>query len=335
MCILLFNNAANVAFSVKKNSFAFNFSYPGNLQVSLLQKMNLINWLIFIALSVIWGSSFILMKEGLVALSAVQVASIRIVSSGLVLLPITFRHLAKLKFRQILLVFLSGCLGSLIPAYLFCEAETGLDSSTAGVLNALTPVFVVIFGLVFFQVKIPAIKIVGMIIAFGGSLLLYFAHPNIILGNNVVNMFLIVIATICYGVNVNLVQKYLLAIPSLHIAAIALGLCAVPAGLVLYFSGFFTMDWSDSKFVGSILYSCILGIFGTALASVIFYMLIKRAGSVFASMVTYCIPIVAFGWGLIYGEQVGWAEAACMFIILAGVYLANRKPKSLKEDNII
>ncbi len=300
-----------------------------------MKNFGLINWIIFIALSIIWGSSFIMMKEGLIGLSAVQVASIRIVSSGLVLLPISLRHIRKLSARQLFLVFLSGILGSLLPAYLFCEAETGLDSSTAGVLNSLTPVFVVVFGLFFFQTKIPSIKIIGMLVAFAGSVLLYFVHPNISVGNNVLNMFLIVIATVFYGINVNLVQKYLLGIPSLHIAAIALGLCAIPAGAVLYFSGYFTDALQDHQYFLSTIYSCILGVLGTAVASVIFYMLIKRAGAVFASMVTYGIPVVAFAWGIIYGEQVGWKEAACMFIILIGVYLANKKGRLLKEDNIV
>ena len=170
---------------------------------------NVINWLLYILLSLIWGSSFILMKEGLLGLTAVQVASIRIASSGIVLLPISIRHIKKLNATKIALIFLSGCLGSLLPAYLFCQAETGLDSSTAGVLNSLTPIFVIVVGTFFFQQKIAALKILGMLVAFGGSILLYFAHPNISAGNNVINMLLIVLATIFYGVNVNLVQKYL------------------------------------------------------------------------------------------------------------------------------
>lgn len=284
-----------------------------------------LNWFIFIALSIIWGSSFILMKEGLIGLSAVQVASLRIVSSGIVLLPISIRHIKKLSAQKIALVFLSGTLGSLLPAYLFCEAETVLDSSTAGVLNSLTPVFVIALGAIFFQQKIAAIKILGLFIALGGSVLLYYAHPNISVGNNVFNMLLIVLATIFYGINVNLVQKYLLGIPSLHIAAIALGLCAIPAFIVLYISGFFQTDLAKPHFISSILFTSVLGVVGTAVSTIIFYMLIKRAGIVFASMVTYCIPIVAFVWGIIYGERVGWQEAGCMFVILIGVYLANKK----------
>ncbi len=265
------------------------------------------------------------MKEGLVGLSSLQVASIRIISSGLVLLPLAIRHIRKYSARQIGLMFISGLLGSVIPAILFCEAETGLDSSTAGVLNSLTPIFVIIVGALFFQARVAVIKILGMLLAFGGSVLLYYSHANISAGNNVFNMFLIVIATVCYGFNVNLVQRYMLGIPSLHIAAIALVTCSLPSTIVLLSTDFASLPLDSAPILWSIFYTSILGVVGTALASILFYVLIKRAGMVFASMVTYGIPIIAFGWGILYGEEVGWKEAGCMLIILAGVYICNAK----------
>ena len=164
-----------------------------------------------------------------------------------------------------------------------------------------------------------------MLLAFAGSLLLYYVHPNISSGNNVFNMLLIVIATICYGFNVNLVQRYMLGIPSLHIAAIALATCAIPSTIVLLSTNFTALPLDSTEVLWSLFYTAILGIVGTALASILFYVLIKRAGMVFASMVTYGIPIIAFGWGILYGEQVGWKEAGCMVIILAGVYICNAK----------
>lgn len=265
------------------------------------------------------------MKEGLVGLSSLQVASIRIISSGLVLLPLAIRHIRKYNAGQIGLMFISGLLGSVIPAILFCEAETGLDSSTAGVLNSLTPIFVIIVGALFFQARVAVIKILGMLLAFGGSVLLYYSHANISAGNNVFNMFLIVIATVCYGFNVNLVQRYMLGIPSLHIAAIALVTCSLPSTIVLLSTDFASLPLDSAPILWSIFYTSILGVVGTALASILFYVLIKRAGMVFASMVTYGIPIIAFGWGILYGEEVGWKEAGCMLIILAGVYICNAK----------
>jgi drug/metabolite transporter (DMT)-like permease len=283
------------------------------------------NWLLFIALSFIWGSSFILMKEGLVRLNPFQVASLRIISSGLVLLPVAIKTFSRIPRNKIIFIFLSGTLGSLIPAYLFCIAEQGLDSALAGVLNSLTPIFVIVCGAVFFQSKTPRNKVIGIIIAFTGSTLLCISQPGFGQNNNTFYIFLIIIATLLYGYNVNMVHRHLADIPSLHIAAVALSLNAIPALVVLYFTGYFKLNFSDNAVLLSTFFSCVLGIFGTAVATVLFYVLLKRAGAVFASMVTYGIPIVAIMWGIIYGEKVGWQEAVCLLIILSGVYIANRK----------
>lgn len=283
------------------------------------------DWVIFISLSVIWGSSFVLMKEGLSGLSFTQVASMRIVSAGLVLLPITVRYITTIPKKKLPTIILSGLLGSLIPAYLFCAAETGISSSTAGVLNSLTPVFVILFGIVFFKHKIPAIKILGMVIAFTGSILLYFSRADSDDGSKFIMVLLVIIATMCYGANVNLVNKYLLKIPSLQIVSVALTCCSIPALVVLYFSGFFKLDLLSPVVGRSIAFSSILGVVGTALASFLFYMLLKRAGTVFASMVTYAMPVVALLLGMWYGESINLLHVLSMLVILAGVYITHKK----------
>lgn len=283
------------------------------------------DWVIFISLSVIWGSSFVLMKEGLSGLSFTQVASMRIVSAGLVLLPITVRYITTIPKKKLPTIILSGLLGSLIPAYLFCAAETGISSSTAGVLNSLTPVFVILFGIVFFKHKIPAIKILGMVIAFTGSILLYFSRADSDDGSKFIMVLLVIIATMCYGANVNLVNKYLLKIPSLQIVSVALTCCSIPALVVLYFSGFFKLDLLSPVVGRSIIFSSILGVVGTALASFLFYMLLKRAGTVFASMVTYAMPVVALLLGMWYGESINLLHVLSMLVILAGVYITHKK----------
>ncbi len=285
----------------------------------------LINWLIFIALSFIWGSSFILMKEGMAALTAFQVASLRIISSGLVLLPVAYKSFKQIPGNKIFYTFMSGVLGSLLPAYLFCVAEQGIDSSLAGVLNSLTPIFVIIIGALFFQTKTSTNRVIGIFIAFAGSILLFLSQPDFSQNSNTFYVMLIVIATMMYGINVNMVSRHLKSIPSLQIASLALSLNAIPAMIVLYFTGYFKYDFSDRAVLLSTGFSFVLGIFGTAIASVIFYMLIKRAGAVFSSMVTYGIPVVAIMWGIIYGEKIGWKQLLSLGIILGGVYVANRK----------
>ena len=288
----------------------------------------LINWLIFIILSFIWGSSFVLMKEGLSHLTAYQVASLRIISSGLVLLPVAYKSYKQIPGNKILVTFLSGFLGSLLPAYLFCIAEERIDSALAGVLNSLTPIFVIVVGALFFQSKTSLNKVIGIIIALTGSILLFISQPGFSTNSNSVDVLLIVLATIMYGININMVRRHLHDIPSIQIASLALFLNAIPALVVLYFTGYFNKDLLSHGVLVSTAYSFILGVFGTAIASVMFYMLIKRAGVVFSSMVTYAIPLVAIMWGVIYGEKIGWKQAAGLVIILTGVWVANKKLKN-------
>ena len=220
---------------------------------------------------------------------------------------------------------MSGVLGSLLPAYLFCVAEVGIDGALAGTLNSLTPIFVIITGALFFNTKPAANKILGIIIALTGSILLLISKSNMQESQNLVYVLFVVLATICYGINVNMVYKHLLNIGSLQIAAVALTLNAIPALLVLIVTGYFSLPLTNSDILYSTGQAALLGILGTAIASIIFYKLVKSAGAVFASMVTYGIPIIANFWGLIYGEEVGWKQFACLLLILAGVYVANRR----------
>ncbi len=264
------------------------------------------------------------MKEGLAHLSAFQVASLRIISSGLVFLPIALKSFRKVPQKKIFTVFMSGVLGSLLPAYLFCIAEQGIDSSLAGTLNSLTPIFVIITGALFFQTRTTTNKVIGILIAFSGSLLLFFSQPGFSQNSNLIYVSYVVLATFFYGVNVNMVHRHLSNIGSFNIAALALTLNAIPALIVLVFTGYFDLDFTNRGILLSTGFSFILGVVGTAVASVIFYMLIKKAGAVFSSMVTYGIPFVAIIWGVIYGEQVGWKQVFSLVIILCGVYVANR-----------
>ena len=291
-----------------------------------------LNWFIFIVLSIIWGSSFVLMKEGLVHLSAYQVASLRIVFSGFVLLPTAIKYFNKIPVDKLFIIFMSGVLGSLLPAYLFCIAEEGIDSALAGTLNSLTPIFVIITGALFFNSIATGNKIFGIIISFTGSILLLLSKGHMQESQNLMYISFVVLATIFYGFNVNMVHRHLHHIGSLQIAAVALTLNAIPALIVLIFSGYFNLPLTNKGILFSTGASAILGIFGTAVASVIFYMLVKRAGAIFASMVTYGIPVVAIIWGIIYHEEVGWKQVACLALILSGVYIANRKGK---EKNIV
>jgi len=300
-------------FNVKNNSLNRNFS----------------NWFIFIALSLIWGSSFILMKAGMKSLSSIEVASLRIFSSGVIMIPLAFRAFRKIPFNKYFPVFLSGLFGSLFPAYLYCIAEEKVDSVLAGSLNSLTPIFVILIGAIFFRSKSHIRQILGILIAFSGSVLLFLNHSGVIPEVILRYIFMIILATFFYGLNVNLVNRFLSGIASVDIAAIALFLIALPAFILLLGTGYFHRNFSDFAVIEASSFALVLGVLGTALASIFFYILIQKSGMVFASMVTYCIPIVANIWGIFFGEQVGWLESFSLLIILSGVFLATSKPKLL------
>ncbi len=284
----------------------------------------LINWLLFIALCVIWGSSFILMKGGMNRLTAYQVASIRILSAGLVLIPFARKALREVPKQKMFIVFLSGFLGSFFPAYLFCIAETKIDSSLAGILNALTPLFTILIGIAFFQLKARSIQIIGVTVGFIGLCLLM-ANTGKVRFENLSYTALVLLATFLYGINVNLVGRHMQGIGSMNIAALAFVFLIIPCICILYITGYFALPLTSTPVILSTLASAVLGIMGTAVASVIFYMLVKRAGTLFASMVTYGIPFVAVLWGVWGGEVITPVQVGCLAVILIGVYLVNKK----------
>lgn len=282
-----------------------------------------LSWLIFIILSVIWGSSFILMKEGMKGLSAFQVASIRIFSAGAILLPVALRQFKRVERTDLPLIILSGLLGTFFPAFLFCIAETKLDSSVAGILNALTPLSTIVLGVMFFNLSMTGRKWAGVIIGLMGLVWLVLSGSREVSFANISYAGFIIVATVLYGLNVNLVNRRLRHVPSLTLAALAFSSLALPAFIVLLATGYFSLT-PDGPFLYSSAASAVLGIIGTAAASVLFYMLMKRSGALFASMVTYGIPFVALAWGALAGEAITAAQLVCLGFILGGVFLANR-----------
>jgi drug/metabolite transporter (DMT)-like permease len=282
------------------------------------------NWALFIVLSLIWGSSFILMKLGIENLNAYEVASLRILSAGLVLMPFAFKAIKAIPKGKIWYAILSGLLGSFFPAYLFCIAETRIDSSLAGILNALTPLFTVVIGVSFFHLKASRNKWLGIIVGFIGLMLLPFASSKGIVLKELSYSLFCLLATILYGINVNMVGTHLKTVNSINIAALAFVFLMIPSAITLYFAGYFSRDLMAVEVIQATAASAVLGILGTAVASIMFYMLLKRAGALFASTVTYGIPFVAILWGVFYGETITIMQIGCLGIILFGVYLANR-----------
>lgn len=281
------------------------------------------NWLVFALLSLVWGSSFVLMKEGLRSFSPYQVASLRMLFAGLVLVPFAIKALPQIPKEKMGLVLISGVAGNFIPAFLFCIAETQIDSSLAGILNSLTPLFTILVGISFFKVQTNITKIIGVIIGFIGLCFLFAAGKDMSL-RNMSYAGLVLMATIFYGINVNMVGRYLQNIGALNIASVAFSFLVLPSAAILFFTGYFNNNFTNQTVIQSTLASAVLGIVGTSLASILFYYLIKRAGVIFGSLVTYGIPIVAVCWGMVYGEKITPMQYVWMGVILIGVFIANR-----------
>jgi drug/metabolite transporter (DMT)-like permease len=285
-----------------------------------------LSWLLLLLLSLIWGSSFILIKKGLLVFTPTEVAGIRIGSASLVLVPYAVKKWRKVDKHYAKYLLISGVVGSLIPAFLFALAQTQLDSGITGVLNALTPIFVLIMGLIFFSQKSNARMIIGIFIGFVGTFLLILASSGGNLGQLNFYAFFVVLATLCYGINLNLIKYYLTSIRPLEITAISL---VMVGPLTIIFLLLFTsfnqkMVYTEGAWL-SFGYLCILGIIGTATALGIFNKLVKLSTPLFSSSVTYIIPIVAVLWGVFDGEKLTIYHYLSMLVILVGVFMANRR----------
>jgi drug/metabolite transporter (DMT)-like permease len=297
---------------------------------------NLSRWGIFILLCIIWGSSFKLMKDSIASLNALQMAALRIFSAGLVFVPFAFFHIAKIPRQQLGVVILSAVFGNLLPAFLFAAAMTKIDGSLGGILNSLTPICVVVTGILFFRVTTEARKVWGVLIGFSGLVLLTTAPALMgeksISFDNAGYILMVFAATLLYGINVNMVSKYLKGINPVHAATVSLAFMTIPTAIVLWQQHFLQLDFSNPAVQQAVLSVSALGVVGSAVATALFYVLVQKAGGLFASLVTYGIPFVALGWGFFDHESITGIQVLSLFIILAGVYLANR-PASKKQSS--
>ncbi len=275
-------------------------------------------------LALVWGSSFILIKKGLIGLTALQLGSLRIIFAAIFLVLIGFKSLSKIPLHKWKYIALTSMFGTFIPAYLFAIAQTEIDSSVSSILNSLTPLNTLILGALVFGLQFKRNQIFGILIGLIGSALLILNgaihHPE----QNYYYAILVLIASICYAINVNLIKKYLHDLSPLSITTGNFMVLFFPAFMVLFFSGFFEV-LHDVKVQESIIFIMILGVVGTGIANILFFKLIQMSSPVFATSVTYLIPVVAFCWGLLDNEMLTPVQFFGAFIILIGVYLSAKK----------
>ena len=284
------------------------------------------NWLIFILLALIWGSSFILMKRGLDVYSSDEVAGLRILIAFLFLSPLIFRHVKKVQLKNWKNFLGMGLFGNFIPAFLFTKAETGISSSLAGILNSLTPFFALILGLIIFKTRVEFIRVIGLIIGFAGTIGLMTVGKNVDINTNLLYGSYIIVATISYGLSVNIIKSKLGKVNSITATVWALMFIGPVAGVYVFgFTDFTTRLATKPAAWQSLGYICLLAIFGTSVSVILFNKLIRNTNTIFASSVAYLIPIVAIGWGAIDGDKIVLFHFLWIGLILFGVYLVNRR----------
>lgn len=292
------------------------------------------SWFLLILLACVWGSSFILMKRGMFTpdhfpiFNASQVGSLRMFIASLVLLPFALPAIKRIEsFKEFLLLAIVGFCGNFFPAYLFTYAETGISSGFAGMLNSFTPIFTMIIGFVIFKNRLTFIQFIGLIIGSIGIVLLVknagIDHSEIQLKGNWKHVLAVVLATFFYAISLNTIKYTLQKFKAIEITSLAFLILFIPSIVTGIKVGTITTALTNRFAMEGLLYITILSVFGTAIAVILFNKIISNTSTLFASSVTYFIPIVAVLIGLTIGEKITVGQVGAMFVILFGVFVAN------------
>ena len=285
-----------------------------------------IKWIYLIILSIIWGSSFILIKKSLLGLTPYQLGALRNIITGIILLIVGYGKLKAIPKPKWKWICISGFLGSFFPAFFFAIAETEIDSAVASILNSLVPLNTILMGFAVFNIASSKKQILGVIIGFVGTAILILKGSELNPNQNYLYAGFVIASTLMYAANVNIIKCYLQDVKPLAIAAGNFVFIIIPALVILLFTDFFTTErFNHPDFANAMLYVVILSVFGTALAKVLFNKLVQISTPVFASSVTYIMPIVALLWGLMDKEVFSFIQGLAALLILCGVYLSNKR----------
>lgn len=284
-----------------------------------------LRWVFLFGLALVWGSSFILMKFALLGLTPVQVGTLRMIISALFLLVIGFHKIKHIRKRHWKYILLNAALGTFIPVFLFAYAVQNIDSSIVAILNSLTPLNTLILGFIFFGFLFHKKQILGIFLGALGTLYLILKSADLNPDDNYWYALAVIIASVGYALNVNILKKYLSDLDATSIAVGNFIVVLIPAFIVLFTTGFFSQDIIGTPVLPALGYMAILAIVGTGIAKIFFNRLVQISSPIFASSVTYLIPIVALIWGVFDGEQIHFTQIFAGLLILFGVYLVNRR----------
>jgi len=284
-----------------------------------------LHWILLFSLVIIWGSSFILMKRSLEYFPPFELGALRVAFAGLTLLPFAFKRMKGIEPKVWLKLIIVGLIGNTIPAFLFAFAQTGIPSSQAGILNSTTPLFAMLVGLIFYKIKISWWNILGVFIGLIGAVLIIYGQSD---GNLQFNFFyssLVLIASVLYAFNLNLIKQHLANVDAFTIAVISYFVLLGPVLIFLFWGTDFVQTIQNPVNLKGLIYPAVLGILGSAMAISLFNILIKIKSVLFAASVTYMIPIVALFFGILDGEHFSPINFLWVAAILGGVLLVNKK----------
>jgi len=284
------------------------------------------DWLLLILVSVIWGSSFILIKKGLLAFDPIEVAALRLAWAFVALLPLARRRLSNLKKADWKFVAIVGVVGSAIPAVLFAIAQLKIDSGISGCLNAMVPIFTFIWGIILFNGVFQIRKSIGLFIGLSGALvLILFSNPAALTTDNLGYAGLILLAGNCYAISINTVKRHCSHIDPTALSFASYMFVAPLALSIIFYCGTFSKLGNIDGAWWSFGALALLGILGTGYASVIFFGIAQRTNALFASTTTYIIPIIALMWAFVDGELLSIWHFVGLGLIISGVYLISGK----------
>jgi len=284
-------------------------------------------WFYLAILSLIWGSSFILIKKGLVGLTPYQVASLRIIFAATVILLYSYNSLKKIPKASWKWILITAYTGTFFPVYFISYGQSEIESGLASIITTITPINTLVVGIIFFGLIFTKKQLLGLLIGLGGAILLIYEASGADFSINIYYSFFIYMTTVGYAASVNLIKNYLTNIsPEAVTAGIFISI-SPPALIVLFLSDFSSLNFHDSQVINSIIFVFVLGVFSSAIAQTLFNKFVKIASPLFASAVTYTMPIVAIFWAILDGETLTLMQFFATAIILVGVYMVNKKKK--------
>ncbi len=281
-------------------------------------------WALLIVLAIIWGSSFILIKRAVIGLSPIHVASLRVLAASIVFLPFSIRSLRQIPRARLKYFLMAGCIGNLAPSFLFAISMPYMESTVSGILNSLAPLFTLITGAIIWRHKFSYSKILGVLVGFGGCLVLIAFRGNSFDLNINYYALMVVLATFFYGLNTNILKSFFSDVKPIQFASISFLMIGPIAGTIFFATNGWESIWVDQASINAAGYTIVLAVSSSALALVLFTKLIQMTSAIFSASVTYLMPVVSIFWGVWDNEEIGLVQISGTLIILIGIFLVRK-----------